>query len=473
MKFEITIGLEVHVQLGTQSKMFCACDTRQDAPPNTRICPVCLGYPGTLPVLNREAVRLAAMAGMILDGEIQPRSLFDRKSYFYPDVAKNYQISQFAHPICLGGRMEVTVGDRTRSIGITRIHLEEDVAKSVHHATCSGVDFNRCGVALMELVTEPDITSPAEAVTFLHQLRQMLVYAGIGDCNLELGNMRCDANISLRLKGQEQLGTKIEIKNLNTFKGVQAALEFEIRRQERVLLAGGTIRQETRRWDSEQGVTRAMRSKEDAHDYRYFPEPDLPPVLITDEQIATWRASLPEAPAKRRARLIATYGLPEYDAGVLTAERAVADFFERVAELCGNGKAASNWIMTEVLRWIGESGQTIETSRLTPEALAKLIEMVAAGTINQPTAKTLLTEIFSQGGDPAQLVRDRGLAQVGDDKAMTAWVEDALASNPGPVADFQAGKKAAAGFLVGQVMKISRGKADPRKAAQMVAEKLN
>lgn len=472
MTYDVAIGLEVHVQLKTRSKMFCACGTQAGADPNTQVCPICLGYPGTLPALNREAVRLAAMAGMMLECEVQTVSRFDRKSYFYPDVSKNYQISQYAQPICLGGGLEITTPAGTRRIGITRIHLEEDVAKSIHHASCSGVDFNRCGVPLMELVSEPDMTAPAEALAFLHGLRQILVYAAIGDCNLEQGNMRCDANISLRPHGERVLGTKIEIKNLNTFKGVQAALEYEIERQTRILEAGGRIVQATRRWDSDTGVTEPMRTKEDAHDYRYFPEPDLLPVVLTNEQLAAWRASLPELPAARRARMVAEYGIPEYDAEVLAAERQVADFFEAVARRCGNGKAASNWIMTEVLRLLTASGKGITEAALTPETLAELIKLVADGKINQPTAKSLLPELFERGGSAAALVAARGLAQVDDAGAIARWVDEALAAHPGPVADFRAGKQAAAGFLVGQAMKLSRGKADPRQVAKLVAERL-
>ncbi len=473
MNYEVTIGLEVHVQLKTNSKMFCGCGTQAGAEPNTQVCPGCLGYPGTLPSLNREAVRLGAMAGMLLDCDIAPVSKFDRKSYFYPDVSKNYQTTQLTYPICLGGHLDVTTGDgRTRRIGITRIHLEEDVAKSIHHAGFSGVDFNRCGVPLIELVTEPEITCPAEAVAFLHALRQLLVYADVGECNLEMGNMRCDANISLRPAGQKELGTKTEIKNLNTFKGVQAALEYEIDRQAGVLASGGHIVQETRRWDSETGVTEAMRGKEDAVDYRYFPDPDLLPVVITPEQLGEWRAMLPERPAARRRRMMEEYGIPEYDAGVLAAERPIADFFEAVARACGNGKAASNWIMTEVLRLLSDSGKTIGTCALTPEALAELITLVGKGTINQPTAKALLYEIFEQGGDVKELVAARGLAQVGDRGAIADWVRQVLEANPGPVADFKAGKKAAATFLMGQVMKLSRGKADPRLANEEVARQL-
>ncbi len=472
MKYEVVIGLEVHIQLKTASKLFCGCSTAAAAAPNTQVCPGCLGYPGTLPLLNREAVRLGAMAGMLLDCEVATCSRFDRKSYFYPDVSKNYQTTQLFHPICGPGCVEIEVEGQRQRIGITRIHLEEDVAKSIHYADFSGVDFNRCGMPLIELVTEPDLRSPAAAVAFLHELRQRLVYADIGECNLELGNMRCDANISLRPAGSRRFGTKVEIKNLNTFKGVQAALHYEIERQTEVLQSGGTIFQETRRWDSDAGLTEAMRSKEDAPDYRYFPDPELPPVIISAEELEAWRAALPERPDLRRARLISQYELPPYDASVLAAERPVADFFEAVARHCGNGKAASNWIMTEVLALLAGHHTTITACALEASALGELINLVARGTINQPTAKSLLPELFTNGGDPAAMVAERGLAQVGDGDAIAAWVDQVLADNPGPVSDFHAGKKAAAGYLVGQVMKLSRGKADPKQVGSIVAQKL-
>jgi len=471
MNYEVTIGLEVHVQLKTNSKMFCGCGTQAGAEPNTQVCPGCLGYPGTLPSLNREAVRLGAMAGMLLDCDIAPVSKFDRKSYFYPDVSKNYQTTQLTYPICLGGHLDVTTEDgRTRRIGITRIHLEEDVAKSIHHAGFSGVDFNRCGVPLIELVTEPEITSPAEAVAFLHALRQLLVYADVGECNLEMGNMRCDANISLRPAGQKKLGTKTEIKNLNTFKGVQAALEYEIDRQAGVLASGGHIIQETRRWDSETGVTEAMRSKEDAVDYRYFPDPDLLPVVITPEQLEEWRAMLPERPAARRRRMMEEYGIPEYDAGVLAAERPIADFFEAVARACGNGKAASNWIMTDLLRLLGQTEKVVTETPLTADAFAALLKLVADKTINMPVAKELFGELFEKGGDPVAMVKERGLGQVSDAGAIDAFAQQVVAANPKVVEDFKGGKKQALQFLVGQVMKLSKGKANPAMAGEAIAK---
>ena len=473
MTYNPSIGLEVHVQLKTQTKMFCGCGTSFGAEPNTHVCPVCLGYPGAMPVMNVEAVRLTVQAGLMLGCEISAYSKFDRKSYFYPDMPKNYQITQYDKPLCLGGGVEAVQpgGEATRT-RLTRIHLEEDVGKSMHHAACSGVDFNRAGIPLMEIVTEPDLTSADEAMAFLLALKELMVYAGVGDCNLEEGNLRCDVNVSLRPEGQERLGTKVEIKNMNTFKGVHAALLYEIDRQSALLRAGGAVKQETRRWEADLGETQPMRSKEDAHDYRYFPEPDLLPVVLERAQVEVWRSALPERPADRRTRFVSEYGLPAYDAGVLTADRAVADFFETAARACGNGKTVSNWIMTDVLRLLGESGRTVASCALTPQALAGLIALVEKRTINMPTAKGLLPELFANGGDPAALVAARGLGQVSGADEIGRLADQALADNPRSVQDFLAGKQAAAKFLVGQVMKLSRGQADPQVAGRLVAEKL-
>ena len=472
MTYIPSIGLEVHVQLKTRTKMFCGCNTAYGALPNTQVCPVCLGYPGAMPVMNVEAIRLTVQAGLMLGCEIGTFSKFDRKSYFYPDMPKNYQITQYDKPLCLGGGLEIEVGGITKRVQLTRIHLEEDVGKSTHYAACSGVDFNRAGVPLMEIVTEPDIGSADEAMAFLLALKQTLLYAGVSDCNLEEGNLRCDVNISVRPEGTDKLGTKAEIKNMNTFKGVHAALLHEIERQVALVSGGGRVVQQTRRWEPELGETAPMRSKEDAHDYRYFPEPDLLPVVLERAQIETWQAALPERPADRRTRLVQAYGIPVYDAGVLTADRAVADFYETAARLCGNGKTVSNWIMTDVLRLVSERGCTLAQCALTPEMLAELIQLVEKRTINLPTAKGLLPELFEKGGRPAEWVAARGLGQVGGADEIGKLVDQALESNPKSVQDFLTGKQAAAQALVGQVMKLSRGKADPQLAAKLVAEKL-
>ncbi|MDI6775372.1 MAG: Asp-tRNA(Asn)/Glu-tRNA(Gln) amidotransferase subunit GatB, partial [Verrucomicrobiota bacterium] len=412
MNFEAVIGLEVHVQLKTRSKLFCGCSAEFGAAPNTRVCPVCLGYPGVMPVLNEEAVCLTVLTGLMVGARIGETSRFDRKSYFYPDMPKNYQISQYDQPLCVGGSVEIEVGGRPKAIGLTRIHLEEDVGKNMHFHDSSGVDFNRAGVPLMEIVTQPDLASPEEALAFLLTLRQMVRYVGASECNLEQGNLRCDVNVSARPAGRAALGTKIEIKNINTFKGVVNALKHEIARQEEALLAGGVIAQETRRWDPDAGVTAGMRGKEDAHDYRYFPEPDLMPVALSRKRIEALRARLPELPRARRARLSKEYGLPDYDSGVLAADKAVADFFEAAARLSPNPKAVSNWMMTDMLRRLSKQEMDIAAAAITPRALADLIAMVDAGVVNMPTAKEIFGVLFENGGDPNTLTRERGLTQV-------------------------------------------------------------
>ena len=470
----ITIGLETHVQLKTATKMFCGCSLAFGEEPNTTVCPVCMGYPGALPVMNREAVRLTVLSGLMLGCTISRHSTFDRKNYFYPDMSKDYQISQNTHPLCLGGGVTIETPSGPKRIRINHIHLEEDAAKINHYARFSGVDFNRCGTPLMEIVSEPDLASPDEAMAYLQSLKQSLVYAGVSDCNLEEGNMRSDVNISVRPAGQEQLGTKVEIKNMNTFKGIYAALEYEIARQLAVVKGGGTLVQETRRWEPELGETQSMRSKENAHDYRYFPEPDLVPVELPEALVESWRAQLPEAPAARRERMMAEYGIPAYDAGVLADAKENADFFEAAARACkpGLGKTVSNWFMTEVMRLLSETGKSVGACALTPAALAELVALVDDGVINGPTAKELLPEVFAKGGSPRSIVNERGLAQVSDVSALEAFIAQALADNPKSVEDFRAGKKAAAGFLVGQVMKLSKGKADPKQVGRLVAERL-
>lgn len=472
-RFIASIGLETHVQLRTRSKIWCACPNDFGAAPNTQVCPVCLGYPGAMPVLNREAVRKTVLAGLMLGCTINRHSKFDRKSYFYPDMPKNYQISQYDEPLCSGGCVTIHLEGTEKRIGLTRIHLEEDVAKNNHYAQSSGVDFNRAGTPLMEIVSEPDLGSADEAMAYLQALKEMLVYAGVSECNLEQGQMRCDINCSVRPVGQTALGTKTEIKNMNTFKGVHRALTYEIRRQMDVLSAGGALVQETRRWDDETGVTRSMRTKEYAHDYRYFPEPDLVPVRLSGTDIDAWRAALPELPAPRRQRLMRAYGLPEYDAGVLVADRAVADYFEAVAKASGNSKAASNWMMTEMMRCLSEQGITMASVRVSPEALAALIRLVDEGIVNLTGAKEVFAELFEQGGDPRAIVERRGLAQVSDAGALAKWVEEAIAAHPKSVADYRGGKAAALQFLMGQVMRASRGKANPPMVLEALRAKLD
>jgi aspartyl-tRNA(Asn)/glutamyl-tRNA(Gln) amidotransferase subunit B len=473
MKYLTTIGLEVHVQLKTRSKMFCSCPTGSGAPANTQVCPVCLGYPGTLPVMNGEAVRLTAMTGLMLGCAINPYSKFDRKNYFYPDMPKNYQISQFDRPLCLGGGVEIDVGGgRIKTVGLTRIHLEEDVGKCVHQGRRSGIDYNRAGTPLMEIVTEPEMETPEEAFAFLQALKQMLLYLGVSDCNLEEGNLRCDVNSSVRPEGQAQLGVKVEIKNLNTFKGVHQSLHYEINRQLEAVRAGETIVQETRRWDSDAGVTESMRSKEQAHDYRYFPEPDLMPVVLDPALVEGWRAALPELPRQKRERFAAQYGLPEYDARVLAAQKAVADYFEEAARGSANPKLVSNWVMTEMLRRLAEGERDIREVKVTPAALRELVDMAGRQAINSNTAKEVFGILFEQGGDPAAIVRERGWGQVSDADSIGALCDQVIAENPKSAEDYRKGKEAALKFLIGQVMRLSRGKANPQMANEKLVQRL-
>ena len=475
MNFENTIGLETHVQLKTRTKMFCGCLLKTGCDPNTNVCPVCLGYPGALPMINKEAVKLTVMSGLMLGCEINRHATFDRKNYFYPDMAKDYQISENGSPLCIGGGVEITRPDGTRKlIRINHIHLEEDAAKINHYASTSGVDFNRGGTPLMEIVSEPDMESADDAIAYLTALREMLVYAGVSDCNLEEGNMRSDVNISIRPKGAKELGTKVEIKNMNSFSGIHAALEHEARRQRECVAHSIPIVQETRRWDPEAMETASMRSKENAHDYRYFPEPDLVPVELSEAEVEEWRALLPELPERRRARMVEEYGIAEYDAGVLSQHKENADWFEAAAKGLDRklAKQLCNLFMGDVMALMNASGKAIGECAMKPADLAALVRLAAAGTINGPTLKELLPEIFEKGGDPEAIVKERGLGAVSDASALEAFVEQAIAANPKSVADFKAGKKAAAGFFVGQVMKLSKGKADPKVVGKLVAERL-
>ncbi|MBR2939318.1 MAG: Asp-tRNA(Asn)/Glu-tRNA(Gln) amidotransferase subunit GatB [Kiritimatiellae bacterium] len=475
MEYESTIGLETHVQLRTRTKMFCSCLLKTGCEPNTNVCPVCLGYPGALPVMNREAVKLTVMSGLMLGCRVNPHATFDRKNYFYPDMAKDYQISENGSPLCIGGGVEITRPDGTKKlIRINHIHLEEDAAKINHYASTSGVDFNRGGTPLMEIVSEPDMESADDAIAYLTALREMLVYAGVSDCNLEEGNMRSDVNISIRPKGAKELGTKVEIKNMNSFSGIHAALEHEARRQRECVAHSIPIVQETRRWDPEAMETASMRSKENAHDYRYFPEPDLVPVELSEAEVEEWRALLPELPERRRARMVEEYGIAEYDAGVLSQHKENADWFEAAAKGLDRklAKQLCNLFMGDVMALMNASGKAIGECAMKPADLAALVRLAAAGTINGPTLKELLPEIFEKGGDPEAIVKERGLGAVSDASALEAFVEQAIAANPKSVADFKAGKKAAAGFFVGQVMKLSKGKADPKVVGKLVAERL-
>ena len=473
MNYLATIGLEVHVQLMTRTKIFCACKTDYGAEPNTHVCPVCLGYPGALPVINEDAIRLTVLTGLMLGSKINLFSKFDRKNYFYPDMPKNYQISQYDCPLCLGGELGIVCGERTKRVALTRIHLEEDVGKNMHVGEMSSVDFNRAGHPLMEIVTEPDMNSPDEAFAFLTALKQILTYGLISYCNLEEGNIRCDINCSVRPENQNRLGVKAEIKNLNTFKGVFQALGFEIARQTDVLKSGGIIEHETRRWDSDKGVTETMRSKEQAHDYRYFPDPDLLPVVLSAECVENWRKTIPELPRQRCERLARQYGIPEYDAKVLSADKAIADFFEEAAGLASNPKAVSNWVMTEMLRLLTEKEMEISSVKITPRALAGLVQLTESGKINSNSAKEIFAVMFENGGNPEELLGKMGLGQVSDVAELEKLVGNCIAENPKSAADYRGGKEAALKFLIGQIMRTSRGKANPKIVQELLKKQLS
>ena len=465
--YEAVIGLEIHAQLRTRTKIFCGCSTAFGAPPNSQVCPVCLGLPGALPVLNRAAVDYAIKAALALGCDVQPDSIFARKNYFYPDLPKGYQISQYERPLALGGGLSIDVGGGPRFIRLTRIHMEEDAGKSLHEGFPDSdrrtyLDYNRSGVPLIEIVSEPDMRSAAEAASFFSRLRDTLVWLGVNDGNMEEGSLRCDANVSVRRTGEATLGTKAEVKNVNSFRYLQKAIEYEVDRQIELLQRGGRVEAETRLWDSSTGRTSSMRSKEEAHDYRYFPEPDLPPLVAGAARIEAVRQTMPELPEARRARFVAEYAIPEYDAGVLTQSPELAAYFEEVARTAGNPKAASNWVMGELLRTLNERSTGIGATPLAPSALAGLIRLVDAGTISSSIAKEVFARMYDSGRSAEQIVADEGLAQNSDERALLTLVREVMDSHPEAVAQVRAGKQAIFGFLVGQVMKGSKGKANPK-----------
>ena len=473
MKYEATIGLETHIMQKTHSKMFCACKYEYGAEPNTHVCPVCLGYPGALPVMNEKAIELCCKAGLLLDCEINPYSTWDRKNYFYPDMAKNYQITQADEPLCLGGHLTVEVDGETKTFTLERIHQEENAAKNTHVAGASLIDYNRAGTALMEIVTNPCMSSAEDALSYLTALKQIMEYGGISDCNPEKGQIRSDVNVSVRPLGQKELGSKVEIKNMNSFTFIQQAIEYEIDRQTELLESGGSVVQETRGFDSDRGETFSQRTKENAHDYRYFPEPDLMPVKVSKEQMVQWHSELPELPAQRRERYVSELGLPEYDAGVLTADKATADWFERAMTHTKNAKAVSNFIMGEMMRLLSEQGMSISEAKVTPEKLGEIIALIDAKTISTGAGKQVFEIVFTEGGEPKAIVEDKGMAQVSDDSALEGWADEAIVASPKPVEEYRAGNTASINFLMGQVMKASRGKANPGAVMQMLKQKLD
>ncbi|MCX7780673.1 MAG: Asp-tRNA(Asn)/Glu-tRNA(Gln) amidotransferase subunit GatB [Negativicutes bacterium] len=477
MKYETVIGLEVHTELKTESKIFCGCSTRFGAEQNTNVCPVCLGLPGVLPVLNEKVVEFAIRTGLALNCTIAPFSKFDRKNYYYPDLPKNFQTSQYDLPIAINGYLDIAVNGETKRIGITRVHMEEDAGKLVHAGTIAKsdyalVDYNRTGVPLLEIVSEPDIRSPEEAKAYLEKLKTILQYIDVSDCKMEEGSLRCDANISLRPAGSTKLGTKTEIKNLNSFRSVQRGLEYEVLRQTEVLEEGGRIIQETRSWDENRGITVSLRSKEHAHDYRYFPEPDLIPIVTDEKRIQAIRESLPELPDARKARLMRDYGLSGYDAEVITASRAMADFFDAAVSLGSDPKATANWLMGDMSRMLNAAGLSVEEAPVTPAKLAGLLALISKGTISGKIAKTVFEQMWETGKDAETIVTEQGMVQISDEGAIIAVIDAVIAANPQSVADYRAGKEQALGFLVGQVMKQTKGRANPQLANKLLKERI-
>jgi aspartyl-tRNA(Asn)/glutamyl-tRNA(Gln) amidotransferase subunit B len=482
MNYLVTIGLEVHVQLKTRSKMFCACPVEFGAEPNTHTCPVCLGLPGALPVMNHEAVRMTILTGLMLGCDIAPMSKFDRKNYFYPDMPKNYQISQYDLPFCTNGRVPLhdlaypkdaqkNIATPDKEVHLVRIHLEEDVAKSFHFETHTGIDFNRAGTPLMEIVTQPEINSPEEAFAFLTALKQILIYGAVSDADMEKGQLRCDCNVSVRPESQQEFGAKIEIKNINSISGVRRALAHEIARQTDALASGEKLEQETRGWDDTSGKTFLMRTKESAHDYRYFPDPDLVPIesAVLLEEV---RGRVPELPKAKRARFVEEYAVSPYDAGVLANDLDLAHYFETAAKSARKPKSVANWILNDLQSALGAAGQTISNCPIRPEALDELVNLIDSGKISGKQAKDVFAEMFASGKSAAAIVKEKGIEQLSDAGAIEAVCDEVIAANPKPAADFKAGNAASLNFLKGQVMKLSKGKANPAMVGEILERKL-
>ena len=471
--YEISIGLETHVMQQTQSKMFCSCRYEYGAPPNTHVCPVCVGYPGALPVLNKKAIELCVKAGLLLNCDINLFSRWDRKNYFYPDMAKNYQITQADHPLCGEGFVHVEVNGETKEITIERIHQEENAAKNTHTKEGSLIDYNRAGTALMEIVTTPCMHSTEEVLAYMNAIKQIMQYGQISNCDQEKGQMRSDVNISVRPNGQQELGAKVEIKNMNSFAFIVEAIDYEVERQISLLESGGEVQQETRGYDSDRKETFVQRTKEDAHDYRYFPEPDLLPLVLEEAQVLQWKAELPELPSARKKRYIDQYGLPAYDAALITADKALSDWFDGVLDHTAFAKRASNLMMGEMMRLLSETNLPLHEIRITPQLLGQLVNMIEAGKISMGAGKQVFEILFHEGGDPEAIVEEKGLGQVSNDDDLERWANEAIEQHPKPVSEYQAGNAASINFLMGQVMKASRGKANPAAVMQMLKEKLD
>lgn len=474
MEFETVIGLEVHSELSTNTKIFCGCSTEFGAPPNTHTCPICLGHPGVLPVLNKKALEFAIKASLALNCEIAEVSKFDRKNYFYPDLPKAYQISQFDQPIGQNGWIDIEVNGKTKRIGITRLHLEEDAGKLIHAdgSNASLADFNRVGTPLIEIVSEPDLRSPEEARAYLEKLKSIIQYCEVSDVKMEEGSLRCDANISLRPAGQEEFGIRAELKNMNSFRNVQKGLEYEEWRQADILRSGGVVVQETRRWDDANNKTLSMRGKEEAHDYRYFPDPDLVRLKIDPAWVEEIKGTIPELPDARKARYVEQYGLPTYDAGVITMSKDVSDFFDVAVKTGADAKGVANWVMGELMAYLNANNLEIKDAKITPEGLGGMVKLIDKGTISSKIAKTVFKEMMETGKSPGKIVEEKGLVQISDEGELKRIVEEIVAANPQSVADFKAGKDRAIGFLVGQIMKATKGKANPGVVNQLLRDAL-